>query len=241
MRGVPRELAEHKLHIDPKVRPVKQSLRPFNPERHRAIVEEVNRLLAAGFIRPIKHPKWLANPVLVLKKNKTWRMCIDYTNLNAACPKEEFVLPRIDQIVDSTAGSESLCFIDANSGYNQIKMAVEDEEKTAFITPFGAFCYTAMTFGLRNAGATYQRCMQECLASQVGRNIHVYIDDVVVKSNRQDDLLADLKETFDNLRRYKIKLNPLKCTFGVPSGQLLGYVVSKRGIEANPVKIDTIM
>src|SRR3954471_2236308 len=113
-------------------------------------------------------------------------------------------------------------------------MAVKDEEKTAFITPFGAFCYTAMTFGLKNAGATYQRCMQECLASQIGRNIHVYIDDVVVKSARQNDLLADLAETFANLRKYKIKLNPGKCTFGVPTGQLLGYVVSSAGSRRTP-------
>ena len=192
MPGVPRELAEHKLHVDPNARPVKQSLRPFNEERRRAIGEEVNWLLAAGFIKEIKHPKWLANPVPVMKKNNTWRMCIDYTNLNNAYPKDEFTLPRIDQIIDSTAGSESLCFLDAYSGYNQIKMAVEDQEKTAFITPFGAFYYTAMTFGLKNAGATYQRCMQECLESQIGRNVHVYIDDVVIKSNRQDDLVADL-------------------------------------------------
>src|SRR4051812_9242740 len=116
-------------------------------------------------------------------------MCIDYTNLNIACPKEQFVLPRIDQIIDSTAGSESLCFLDAYSGYNQIKMAVDDEDNTTFIMPFGAFYYTAMTFGLKNARATYQRCMQECLLSKIGRNIHVYIDDVVVKSNRQGDLL----------------------------------------------------
>ena len=100
-------------------------------------------------------------------------------------------------------------------------MAVEDEEKTVFIMPFGVFCYTAMTFGLKNGGATYQRCMQECLASQIGRNIHVYIDDVVVKSTRQDDLLADLAKTFRNLRRYNIKLNLGKCTFEVPTGQLL--------------------
>src|SRR5215216_5916093 len=145
-------------------------------------------------------------------------MRIDYTSLNSACPKEEFVVPRIDQIIDSTAGSESLCFLDAYSGYNQIKMAVEDEEKTAFMTPFSAFCYTTMTFGLKNAGATYQRCMQACLASQIGHNIHVCIDDVVVKSTRQDDLLADLAETIANLWRYNIKLNPGKCTFGVPTG-----------------------
>src|SRR3954452_21623000 len=240
MPGVPRELAEHKLHVDPKARPVKQTLCPMNEERRKATAIEVKWLLDAGLIMAIKCPKWLSNPVLVQKKNGTWRLCIDYTNLNAACPKDEFVLPRIDQIIDSTAGSESLCYLDAYSGYNQIKMAVEDEEKMAFITPFGAFCYTAMTFGLKNAGATYQRCMQECLASQIGRTIHVYIDDVVVKSARQGDLLADLEETFANLRKYKIKLNPGKCTFSVPAGQLLGYVVSKRGIEANPTKIDTI-
>jgi hypothetical protein len=167
-------------------------------------------------------------------------MCIDYTNLNSACPKEEFVLPRIDQIIDSTASLESLYFLDAYSGYNQIKMAEEDEENMAFIMPFGCFCYTARTFGPRNAGATYQRCMQECIASQVDRNIHVYIDDVFVNSKHQGDLLADLAETFTNLRKYNIKLNPQKCTFGIPSGQVLRYVVSKRGIEANPEKIDAI-
>ena len=120
-------------------------------------------------------------------------------------------------------------------------MVKADEENIAFITPFGAYCYTAMTFDLKNVGATYQRMMQECSADQIGRNAHVYIDDVVIKSNRQGDLLTDLAETFANLRRYKIKLNPDKCTFGVPTGQLLGYVMSKRGIEANPVKIDTIV
>nr|XP_051211257.1 uncharacterized protein LOC127328720 [Lolium perenne] len=120
-------------------------------------------------------------------------------------------------------------------------MAKEDQENTAFITPLGAYCYTAMTFGLRNAGATYQRCMNSCLESQISRNVHVYIDDVVVKSTRQDDLVAHLAETFANLRRYNIKLNPLKCTFGVPSGQLLGYVVSKHGIEPNPEKTAAVM
>ena len=129
MPGVPRELYEHKLNADPKARPVKQSLRPFNEEHRRAIAEEVQRLLAAGFIRPIKYSKWLANLVLVEKKDGTWRMCIDYTNLNSACLKEQFVLPRIDQIIDSTAGSESLCFLDAYSGYNQIKMAVETRRR----------------------------------------------------------------------------------------------------------------
>ncbi|XP_071681565.1 uncharacterized protein [Lolium perenne] len=171
---------------------------------------------------------------------QTWRMCIEYTSLNRACPKDPFVLPRIDQIINAVARSESLCFLDAYSGYNQIKMAVEDQEKTVFITPLGAYCYIAMTFGLRNAGATYQRCLINCLESQIGRNVHVYIHDMVVKSPRHDDLVADLAETFANLRRYQIKLNPLKCTFGVPSRKL-GYVISKRGIEPNPEKTSAFM
>ncbi|KAM0904400.1 hypothetical protein ACQ4PT_018037 [Festuca glaucescens] len=200
MPGVPRELAEHKLHVDPDARPIKQSLCPVNEEHHCAIGEEVNRLLTAGFIMEVKHPKWLANPVLVLKKKKTWRMCIDYTNLNRACPKDPFVLPRINQIIDSIAGSESPCFLDAYSGYNQIKMAIEDQEKTSFITLFDAYCYTTMSFGLKNAGATYQRCMQNCLEKQIRHNVHVYVDDMVVKSTRKDDLVADLTETFANLR-----------------------------------------
>ena len=158
-------------------------------------------------------------------------MCIDYTSLNKACPKDPFALPRIDQVIDSTAGCELLSFLDAYSGYHQIKLNPEDRLKTAFITPFGAFCYLTMTFGLRNAGATFQRCMQKCLLKQLGRNAHVYVDDVVVKTEKRGTLLEDLKETFENLRRFQIKLNPEKCVFGVPAGQLLGFLVSVRDIE----------
>ena len=151
MPGVPRELAEHTLNIDPKFKPVKQFLCRFNEERCKAIGEEVARLLATGFIVEVFHPEWLANLVLVLKKNGTWRMCVDYTDLNKACPTDPFALPRIDQIIDATAGCECLSFLDAYSGYHQIKMAVKDQEKTAFITPFGAFCYVSMPFGLKSA------------------------------------------------------------------------------------------
>ena len=240
MPGVPRDLAEHELKVKPDAKPVKQPLRCFHDERRKAIGEEIARLLAAGFIMEVIHPTWLANPVLVLKKNGTWRMCIDYTNLNRACPKDPFALPRIDQVIDSVAGSELLCFLDAYSGYNQIKMALADQEKTAFITPFGIFCFKSMPFGLKNAGATYQRCIQKCLEGQIGRNVHAYVDDVVIKSKKRGDLIADLAETFANLRKYQMKLNPTKCVFGVPAGKLLGFIVSHRGIEANPDKIAAI-
>jgi hypothetical protein len=188
----------------------------------------------------VLHPKWLANPVLVRKKTGAWCMCIDFTDLNKVCPKDPFALPLIDQVVDSTAGSELLCFLDTYSCYHQIKMAIKDQEKTSFITPSGPFCYTSMPFSLKNTGAMYQWCMQNCLREQIGRNVHTYVDNIVVNSLKKDDLITDLTETFANLRRYNMKLNPTKCIFGVPAGKLLGFIISHRGIEANPEKITVI-
>jgi hypothetical protein len=196
----------------------------------------------AGFIREVLHPEWLANPVLVLKKNKVdWRMCVDYTDLNKHCPKDPFGLPRIDQVVDSTAGCSMLSFLDCYSGYHQISLAKEDEEKTVFITPFGAFCYTSMSFSLKNAGATYQRAIQTCLADHWGKRVEAYVDDVVIKTENSENFIEDLQLVFNSLRRYRWKLNPEKCVLGVPAGKLLGFIVSHRGIEANPEKIEAIM
>jgi hypothetical protein len=144
-------------------------------------------------------------------------------------------------MIDSTTGCARLSFLDAHSGYNQIKLKKEDEEKTAFITPYGVFCYQVTPFGLKNARATYQRMMQNCLGSEIGRNIQVYIDDVVITIRKEESLISDLAETFDNLNRYKLKLNLTKCSFGVSTGELLGFLVSARGIEANPEKIQAIL
>src|SRR4051812_6569007 len=214
MPGVPRELAEHKLQVDPKARPVKESLRRFSSEKRKAIGQEIARLLEAGFIKEIFHSEWLANPVMVPKKDKSWRTCVDFHHINKVCPKDHFPLPRIDQIVDSTSGCERLCFLDAYSGYHQIWLYERDEILTAFITPFGCFCYITMPFGLKNAGATYQRMMQNCLIWQIGRNAEVYVDDIVVKSAEGSSLLADLAETFQSLRSYSIKLNPQNAFLG---------------------------
>jgi hypothetical protein len=216
---------------------VQQRLSRFDEERRRAIGAELRKLLEAGFIKEVFHPTWLANPVLVKKKNGKWRMCIDYTSLNKACPKVPFPLPRIDQIVDSTAGCELLCFLDAYSGYHQIKMKESDQLATSFITPFGMFCYVTMSFGLRNAGATYQRCMQHVFGDHIGQTVEAYVDDIVVKTRKADDLVGDLSIAFSCLRANGVKLNPEKCVFGVPRGMLLGYIVSQRGIEANPEKV----
>jgi len=219
MPGVLRELAEHQLKVFPNAKPIKQRLRRFTPEKREAIRAELTRLKAAGFIREVMHPEWLANPVLVLKKNKKdWRMCVDYTDLNKHCPKDPFGLPRIDQVVDSTAGCALLSFLDCYSGYHQISLAIEDQEKTAFITPFGAYCYTSMSFGLKNAGATYQRAIQTCLVDHWGKCVEAYVDDVVIKTKNEEDFIDDLRWVFDSLRKFRWKLNPTKCVLGVPAG-----------------------
>jgi hypothetical protein len=160
-------------------------------------------------------------------------MCVDYTGLNKACPKDLFPLPRIDQVVDSTAGCETLCFLDAYSGYHQIAMCIADQLATSFITPFGAYCYQTMPFGLKNAGATFQRCMQRVFGELIGCITEAYIDDIVIKSKKTGDLVSDLTEVFAKLRQHGVKLNLEKCVFGVPRGMLLDFFMSKRDIEAN--------
>jgi hypothetical protein len=143
MPGVSRELVEHRLDLNPGSKPVKQHLRRFSPDKKATIKKEITKLLVARFIREILHPDWLANPVLVQKKNsKEWRMCVDYTDLNKHCLKDPFGLPHIDQIMDSTAESTLLSFLNCYSSYHQIALCAEDQSKTSFITPFGAYCYT---------------------------------------------------------------------------------------------------
>jgi len=167
-------------------------------------------------------------------------MCVDYIDLNKYCPKDLFPLPRIDQVVDSTAGCVLLSFLDCYFGYHQIALKKSDQEKTSFMTPFGTYCYNTMMFGLKNAGATYQKAIQKCLHGQIGRNTEAYVDDVVIKTRSNDQFIIDVQETFENLRRFKWKLNLTKCMFGVPTGKLLGFIVSSWGIEANRTKVNAI-
>ena len=227
----------HRLNVSPSFSPIRQKKRVFAQERDKAIAEEVRKLLEADFIREVYYPDWLANVVMVKKANGKWRMCVDFTDLNKACPKDSYPLPRIDTPVDSTARHQLLSFMDAFSGYNQIKMEETDQEKTSFVTSQGLFHFKVMSFGLKNAGATYQRLMNKMFAHQIGRNVQVYVDDMLVKSLHEDDHLDDLRETFDTLRSYNMKLNPNKCAFEVTVGKFWGFMVSQRGIEVNLEKI----
>ena len=160
------------------------------------------------------HPTWLANLVVVRKANGKWRLCIDFTDLNKACPKDPFPLPRIDQTVDSTSGCDLLSFLDAYSGYHQIFTSKEDGEKTLYITPCGTYCFVRMPFRLKSVRSTFARAVQIGLEPQLHRNIEAYMDDIVVKTKDKATLIQDLEEKFANLCKINLKLNPEKCEIG---------------------------
>ena len=179
--------------------------------------------------------------VVVPKKGDKWRVFVDYTDLNDVCPKDSFPLPRIDQIIDASVGHGMLSFLDAFSGYHQILMHPPDAEETSFITPHGLFCYNVMPFGLKNAGVTYQRLVTKMFRPLLDSTMEVYIDDMLVKSMQRPDHVTHLQQTFDILKEYGMKLNPSKCAFKVSAGRFLGFMVTQRGIEANPAQLKTIM
>ncbi|PKA59789.1 RNA-directed DNA polymerase like [Apostasia shenzhenica] len=239
--GVDRAVCEHHLNISSIASPIAQKKRVMVGERQDAIREEISKLLGAGYIREVRYPQWLTNVVMVKKASGKWRMCVDFRTLNQACPIDTYPLPRIDTMIDRTFGYEVMSFLDVFSGYHQIQMAREDEEKTVFITDFGTYCYNVMPFGLKNAGATYQRMIDAVFKEQRGKNLEAYIDDILVKSRTLEGHLNDLRETFSTLRKFNLKLNPAKCPFGTTSGKFLGYLASARGIEANPNKISAFL
>ena len=166
---------------------------------------------------------------------------MDFTDLNKAFPKDSYPLPSIDALVDNALGCKLLSFLDAFLGYNQICMHPRDECKTAFMTELSCYCYKVMPFGLKNAGATYQRLMDRVLAPMIGRNVQVYVDDMVVTSQVKDQHVVDLEELFTTIAKYRLKLNPEKCVFRVEAGKFLGFLLTERGIEANPEKCAAII
>ena len=194
MSGLDPGLVVHSLNVDPGIRPVVQPARVFHTEVEAQIVQEVKKLLTAGFIKPIQHPKWLSNIVPVKKKNGQIRYCVDFRNLNKACPNDEFPLLNIDLLVDSATRSLMLSFMDRYSGYNQIRIAAKDAKKTAFRTPIGNFYYTVMPFGLKNAGATYQQIMTAIFHDMIHEEMEDYVDDIVVKSKTRQDTFKYLSK-----------------------------------------------
>ncbi|KAJ1699784.1 hypothetical protein LUZ63_008296 [Rhynchospora breviuscula] len=239
--GINRSIAVHKIDTYEEARPVQQRKRKLGVERRKAVQEEVDRLIKASAIREVEYPRWLANPVLVMKPNGKWRMCIDYTDLNRACPKKPFPLPSIDAMVDSTAGFKYLSFMDVYSGYNQIKMHPDDEEKTNFTTEQDLYCYKVMSFGLKNAGAEYQQMVNKVFKDELGEIMEAYIDDKVVKSYTGPEHVQHLEKVFDKMRTVGMRMNPKKSFFCLSSGKFLGFIVSERGIEVHPNKCQAII
>ena len=230
----------HHLNVNPSVTPKKQPPRRPSNEHVEAVKSEVIKLKQAGAIKEVFYLQWLANTMVVKKKTGKWRVCVDFTDLNKACPKDPFPMPRIDQLVDATIGHPQMSFLDAFQGYHQIPLATDDQEKTAFVTPVGNYHYKVMPFGLKNVGSTYQRMMTKMFELQLGKNVEVYIDDMVVKSKLVSEHLTDLANIFEILRGCKLRLNVSKCFFGVGSRKFLGYMVTHRGIEVNLVQIRAI-
>ena len=223
----------HYLNVNPSITPKRQL--PWRPSKEHAEVirNEVTKLKQAGAIKEVFYPQWLANTVVVKKKTGKWRVCVVFIDLNKVCPKDPFPIPRIDQLVDVTVGHPRMSFLDAFQGYHQIPLALDDQEKTAFVTPTGNYYYKVMPFGLKNAGSIYQWMMTKMFEPQLGRSSVVYVDDMVVKRKVVFEHMGDLTNVFGNLRRHKLHLNTSKCSFGVGSGKFLGYMVTHRGIEVN--------
>jgi hypothetical protein len=240
MPSIDPSIVIHQIKTYPGAKPVRQRLRPIHPRKAAAIKLEVEKLLKAGFIYPVALTEWVSNPVPIDKKGGSIRVCVDYRDINKACPKDNFPTPFIDQIVDDCAGSEIFSLMDGFSGYNQINIAPEDQHKTTFICPWGTFAYRKLPFGLKNAGATFQRAMSYAF-HDIKHIVQPYLDDLSAHSLRRADHPNHLRAIFVRCRFYRIRLNPHKCVFCVESGRLLGFIVSRHGIQVDPIKVEAIL
>jgi hypothetical protein len=197
------------------------------------VKKEEEKMIEAGFIRPYRYADWISSVVPVQKKDGRWPVCMDFRDLNRATLKDEYPMPVAEMLINAAAGHKILSFMDGNASYNQIFMAPEDINKTAFRVPgaVGLFKYVVMTFGLKNAGATYQRAMNYIFHDLIGKWVEIYNDDVVVKSASVEGHLEDLRQVLERNRRFELRMNPKKCAFGISAGQFLVFLVHERGIE----------
>ena len=241
MPGLDLDLIMHHLSIAPGIKPVKQKLHKMYPHVALLVKAKLEKLLKAGFIRAIDYVEWISKIVLVSKHDKSIRVCMDFRDLNLACPKDDFPLPNIDMIVDMMAGYEMYSLMDGFSGYNQIKIAPEDQEKTTFSCAWGNFYWNMMPFGLKNVGAIYKRAIITIFHDMMHKTMEDYVDDTLVKSAQHHTHLQDLGPILDRMEKFSLRLNPKKCAFGVTLEKLLGYIVSTKGIEVDLENVQSIM
>ena len=199
------------------------------------VKEEIEKLLKAKFIRPTRYVQWLSNIVQVMKKNRKLQVCVDFRDLNVATLKDMYVMPIVDMLVDYVANNELLSFMDDFSSYNKILIALEDIPKTSFRYPssIGTFEWLVMPFGLKNEGATYQRAMNAIFHDMLGHHMEIYIDNIVVKSRRANEHVDHLRKSYKRMRHHQLKLNSLKCAFGVRVGNFPGFLDHQREIEVD--------
>jgi len=258
LKGISPSYCMHKIHMDQDFRPVAQSQRHLNPTMKEVVKKEVQKLLEARMIYPISDSAWVSPVQVVPKKGGMtvihnekneliptrtvtgWRMCIDYRKLNQATRKDHFPLPFMDQMLERLAGKAYYCFLDGYSGYNQIVVDPEDQEKTAFTCPFGVFAYRKMSFGLCNAPATFQRCMLVIFSDLIEKCIEVFMDDFSVFGSTFDDCLENLDTVLKRCVETNLVLNWEKCHFMVKEGIVLGHRISGKGIEVDKAKVEVI-
>jgi hypothetical protein len=227
MPGIDPSIMVHEIKTYPRAKPVRQCLRPVHPHKAAAIKLEVEKLLKTGFIYPVALTEWVSNPVPIDKKGGSIHVCVDYRDISKSCPKDNFPTPFVDQIVDDCTGSEIFSLMDRFSDYNQINIALEDQHKMAFICPWGTFTYIKLPFGLKNAGATFQRAMS--YAYDIKNIVQPYLDDFLAHSLHQVDHPNHLRVIFVRCCFYRICLNPHKCVFCIESGRLLGSLFQAMG------------
>jgi hypothetical protein len=258
IKGISPLICTHRINFEDEVKASRQPQRRLNLNMREVVKTEVLKLLDAGIIYPISDSKWVSPTQLVPKKSGVtvvknehgelvptklvtgWRMCIDYRKLNTATQKDHFPLPFIDQVLERVAGHSFYCFLDGYSGYYQIEIDLEDQDKTTFTCPFGTYAFRCMPFGLCNAPATFQRCMMSIFSDMVGETMEVFMDDLSVFGNTFDDCLDNLGKVLARCEEKNLMLNWEKCHFMVSSGIVLGYILSSKGIEVDKSKIELI-
>ena len=258
IKGISPSFCTHKILMEDDYKPCVQPQRRLNPKMKDVVKAEVIKLLDAGIIYPISDSSWVSPVQVVPKKGGMtvvpneknelvpmrtvtgWRVCIDYRKLNDATRKDHFPLPFIDQMLERLSGHAYYCFLDGYSGYFQIPIAPEDQEKTTFTCPYGTFAYRRMPFGLCNAPATFQRCMIAIFADMVEKYMEVFMDDFSVFGSSFDSCLNNLEKVFTRCEETNLVLNWEKCHFMVKEGIVLGHKVSNKGIEVDKAKIEAI-
>jgi hypothetical protein len=240
MPGIDPRIVEHEIRTYMDAKPVQQCIRAINPWKASSIKVEVEKILNVGFIYLVPLIEWVSNHVPINKKQGNIHVCIDFRDLNKACPKDNFPTPFIDHILDECAGSDVFYFMDGFLGYNQIQIKPEDQHKTTFICPWGTFSYWKIPFGLKNVGATFQPAMNFDF-HDLKHIVEAYLDDLVAHSRKREDHAMHLQLVFERCCYYRIWLNPHKCIFYVKSGRLLGFLVSETEIMVDPLKVEEIL